>query len=208
MKSQIIYNPFRHYLPRVHISFVLHTTASFPFLRNWFFYCSSLPLFFLRFLFLKAQNLFSLSFLTHLRFLQIQPIPSSPGTHPFCLFSFTSHSSTVSLIRFSPSFALYAIPAGLILRFLTQSLRFYCCSCNFDCGGFSSSSLFLDELCVLRIFRDFGCGSEFFGGVVDFVVGCFGQILWYLLMECLWILLEFSSLMCCFLIGWIWSIEG
>lgn len=165
------------------------------------------PLFFLRFLFLKAQNFFSLSFLT-LRFLQIQPIPSSPGTHPFCLFSFTSHSSTVSLIRFSPSFALYAIPAGLILRFLTQSLRFYCCSCNFDCGGFSSSSLFLDELCVLRIFRDFGCGSEFFGGVVDFVVGCFGQILWYLLMECLWILLEFSSLMCCFLIGWIWSIEG
>lgn len=142
MKSQIIYNPFRHYLPRVHISFVLHTTASFPFLRNWFFYCSSLPLFFLRFLFLKAQNLFSLSFLTHLRFLQIQPIPSSPGTHPFCLFSFTSHSSTVSLIRFNPFFALYAIPTGLILRFLTQSLRFCCCSFDLDCGFFSFSIFF------------------------------------------------------------------
>lgn len=99
------------------------------------------PLFFLRFLFLKAQNFFSLSFLT-LRFLQIQPIPSSPGTHPFCLFSFTSHSSTVSLIRFNPFFALYAIPTGLILRFLTQSLRFCCCSFDLDCGFFSFSIFF------------------------------------------------------------------
>ena len=80
--------------------------------------------------------------ITYLRFLQIQPIPSSPGTHPFCLFSFTSHSSTVSLIRFNPFFALYAIPTGLILRFLTQSLRFCCCSFDLDCGFFSFSIFF------------------------------------------------------------------
>lgn len=41
--------------------------------------------------------------------------------------------------------------------------------------GFFLFLFFLDELWVLRILRDFGSGSEFFGEVVDFVeVGCFG----------------------------------
>ena len=38
--------------------------------------------------------------------------------------------------------ALYAIPTGLILRFLTQSLRFCCCSFDLDCGFFSFSIFF------------------------------------------------------------------
>lgn len=123
---------------RVVFSFVFHTTVPFPSLCNRLFYCFSRSrspsLFFSSvFSFLKHKP-FSLSSLTHLRFLQIQPIPSSPGI-TFCLFSFISLFNCVYL-WWNPSSALYAIPTGTIRRFLIQSTRFYWCSCVFDCAVF------------------------------------------------------------------------